>query len=111
MTPLLFSLCTLLPAAMILVGHYFNWRGVLGRPLRPIESYCWVVTFIVLTPSATILYAQRVAVLSPTLCVALFLASGIAAKAALVVAYGIDWLVARFRALEDRIDRAEYRAD
>lgn len=109
MLPLLFALCTLLPASMTLAGHYFNWRGVLGGPLYAIEAYSWLMAFVVVTPAATILYAQRLAHLTPAVCVTLFCAS--AGFSASNVAHGIVWLVERYRILEDKIDRAEYRTE
>lgn len=111
MLPLLFALCTLLPASLLLVGHYFNWRGVLGRPLSALEAHVWLVSFTTATPTAAILYAQRLVALPPAICAALFCASAAASIVATFVAYGIDWLVERYRSLEDKVDSAQFHAD
>ena len=111
MLPLLFALCTLVPAPLILAGHYFNWRGVLRRPLSRLEAQVWIVAFANAAPAAAVLYGQRYTALTPTVCVLLFCASAAACIGAACAAYAVDALAERFHALEDKVDRAQYRAD
>ena len=108
---LLFVLCTSVPALMILAGHYFNWRGALGRPLSRLEMQVWAAAFTTVTPAAAILYAQRYIELTPTVCAALFCAAAAASNGAACAACAVDGLVERYRLLEDQVDRAQFRAD
>ena len=108
---LLFALCTLVPASTMLAGHYFNWQGVLRRPLSRLEAQVWTAAFAAAVPAAVVLYAQRYIVLSPAVCAALFCASAAAAVSAACAACAVDWLAERYRILEDKVDRAQFRAD
>lgn len=96
---------------MMIAGHYFNWRGVLGRPLSSLESQVWTAAFANVVPAAVVLYAQRYIMLPPAVCAALFCASAAAVIVSLCAACAVDWLAERYRTLEDKVDRAQFRVD
>lgn len=103
---LLIAISALVPAALILAGHWFPWPTVLGRKLNRLEAYAFGVAVIYATPLALVYYADNKAQIT-----SLFVVSCVAAGVATMAAWGIDILVERYHELQDAKDAAEHDAE
>lgn len=100
---LLIATTILVPAALILAGHWFPWPSVLGRRLARLEAYVFGVGVIFVMPLSLFAYAA-----DKTELALLFIASCISAGAAASIAKGIDVMVERYHKLQDARDAAEH---
>ncbi len=103
---LLIAITALIPAALILAGHWFPWPTMLGRKLNRLEAYAFGVAVIYATPLALYYYAA-----DKTQITAMFIVSCVAAGLATLAAWGIDILVERYHQLQDAKDAAEHDAE
>jgi hypothetical protein len=100
---LLIAIAILVPAALILAGHWFPWPSVLGRTLTRLEAYVFGVAVIYVMPLALFAYTADKGELA-----LLFVASCISAGLATFAAWGVDLLVERYHKLQDAQDAAEH---
>src|SRR5512136_728309 len=90
------AVTALVSALFLASGHYFNWRGVIGRPLGPIPAYVYGTASIILPVAVFCLWRGGlddavIALLSVTL----------AAGGTVVICYAIDsWIDAHARAID-----------
>ena len=106
MLPLVAVTAALLPACLILAGHWFPWPSLLGRQLSRIEAYVFGVSCIMLPATAlavNVTEAQTV--------VWLYWTAAIAAGIATIGAWAIDRLIAYIHGLRDQIDEARHAPD
>jgi len=106
MLPLVAVTAALLPACLILAGHWFPWPSLLGRPLSRIEAYVFGVACIMLPATAlavNVTEAQTV--------VWLYWTAAIAAGVATISAWAIDRLIAYIHSLRDQLDEAQHAPD
>ncbi len=103
---LLIAISALVPAALILAGHWFPWPTMLGRTLNRLEAYAFGVAVIYATPLALFHYAENKAQITT-----LFVVSCVAAGLATMAAWGIDVMVERYHQLQDAKDAAEHDAE
>ena len=82
-------------ASLILIGHWFPWRALLGRDLRRLEAYTYGVVVIALAAVIPLALTGNYYAIA-----ALAVAVG-CAGAATLAAYAIDGLIA---ARHDRLD-------
>lgn len=100
---LLIAIAILVPAALILAGHWFPWPSVFGRQLSRLEAYVFGVAVIYAMPLALYAYAGDKAQLA-----VLFIVACVSAGTATFAAWGIDILVERYHKLQDAQDAAEH---
>lgn len=82
-------------ASLILIGHWFPWRALLGRDLRRLEAYTYGVVVIALAAIIPLtLTGNYYAIAALVVAIA-------SAGAATLAAYAIDGLIA---ARHDRLD-------
>jgi hypothetical protein len=91
-----------LAAALILAGHWFPWRLLLGRDLRRLEAYAYGVgVFLAVAGVALFALGQWTALI---IVLTVWLAEGLAT----VGGYAIDNWAKQRHALQDAKERAEY---
>jgi hypothetical protein len=96
------SLCFVIPALGMLVGHWFPWRLAIGRDLSRIEAYVYGVTWIVTLPMM-IMAAQGQAFYATLVGLAVA-----GAGSATLAAYAIDNYIKAKHELLDERDRANH---
>lgn len=98
----LLALAVIPPFLAMLASHWFPWRFVIGRNLRPIETYIYGVLWIVAVPLLVML-------LHGAWLYALLLAGGVAgAGVATLLAYAIDHTARARHAMLDAQDEAAH---
>lgn len=103
--PLHLSALFILAAALILAGHWFPWRLLIGRELHRLEAYAYGVGVFLLVAGAglaSVGYWSALVIVG-----AVWLAEGLAT----VGAYAIDHWAKQRHALQDAKERAEYAAN
>ena len=91
-------------AGMILIGHWFPWRSLLGRELHRLEAYAYGVAVILIATAIPLILAGDYFALA-----ALLVAASCAGTATLA-AYAIDGLIAARHARLDVEDAQEHAA-
>ncbi len=93
-----------LAAALILAGHWFPWRLLLGRDLHRLEAYVYgVAVFLAVAGVALWALGQWVALV---IILVVWAAEGLATLGG----YAIDHWAKQRHALQDAKERAEYVA-
>ena len=94
-----------LAAALILAGHWFPWRLLLGRELHRLEAYAYGVGVFALVAGLALAATGNWAGL--VIVAVVWAAEGLAT----VGAYAIDHWAKQRHALQDARERAEYVAN
>jgi hypothetical protein len=106
MFALVATTAALLPACLILAGHWFPWPLLLGRQLHRLEAYLYGVSCIMLPATALALYLP-----SAREVLAVFWIAAGAAGLATLTAWGVDRLIAYIHSLRDQVDEAQHAND
>lgn len=94
-----------LAAALILAGHWFPWRLLLGRELHRLEAYAYGVGVFLLVAGLALAATGNYTGLA--IVAVVWAAEGLAT----VGAYAIDHWAKQRHALQDAKERAEYAAN